>query len=111
MADEQAVSCVVRCRLAALAAQAAAGGFVSWAQAQRAIEPLLAGLDLVAWSDPNWIAVPAATAAAVEAAIAVARAKRDRSSTPATAARGRTVVTGPTVAREGHGARRRAAPS
>ena len=109
MADEQAVSCVVRVRLAALAAQAAAGGVVSWAQAQRAIAPLLAGLELVAWSDPNWIAVPAATAAAVEAAVAVARSQLGRSSTLATAAPGRTVVRDNAVAEEGRGPRLRVA--
>jgi len=109
MVDEQAVSCVVRCRLAALAAQAAAGGVVSWAQAQRAIAPLLAGLELVAWSDPNWIAVPAATAAAVEAAVAVARSKLARSGSPAAPAPGRTVVRGNAVAEEGRGPRLRVA--
>ena len=107
MCDDQCVARVVRVRLAALAAQAGAGGTVSWGQAQRAIEPLLAGLQLVAWSDPQWIAVPAATAAAVEDAVAAARSKLDRSGSPATAAPGRTVVRGPAVAREGRVARKR----
>jgi hypothetical protein len=88
----------------ALAAQAAAGGYVSCAQAQRALGPLLEGLVVPSPHEPRWIAVPTVAAAAVEAAIAEARSKRDRMSSTVQARRGRTVVTGPAVASEGRAA-------
>lgn len=95
MCDCGAVSAVVRVRLAALAAQAQAGGYTTMAQAQRAIAPLLDGLELVAWSDPRWIAIPAATATAVEDAVAVARSRVVAGKSQAGPCRGRTVVKGP----------------
>lgn len=66
----------MRVRLLALAQQARAGGVVTWAQAARALAPITDGLGLAPWSDPAWIAIPAATAHAVEAAVATAVHRR-----------------------------------
>jgi hypothetical protein len=79
--------------LLALAQQAHAGGVVTWNQAARAIEPITDGLGLAPWSDPSWVAIPAATAHAVEAAVATAVARRVTSSSRPGARRGPTVDT------------------
>lgn len=109
MCDDDCVLHVCRVRLAALAAQAHAGGNVTWAQAARAIAPLVDGLELEPWSDPRWIAIPAATLAAVDAAVAQARSKLDRASTPAGNIAGCAVVTGHAGGREIRGRRKRVA--
>ena len=74
---------LVRVRLLALAQQARAGGVITWSQAARALEPITEGLGLVPWSDPTWVAIPAATAHAVATAVATGVARRDADSSPA----------------------------